>query len=288
MIKIGDFALLADVSVRSLRHYDKLNLIKPAYINQDNGHRYYTLDQLTRLNRLIALKNLGIPLKQLEALLNADVSESDLRGMLLLRKAELKSQMQEAQQRLNGVEMRLHQIEDMGRLHDYDVIVKSIPQQPIVSLREHINTGHDIPSKFDKLYRKIQPLGINIQQAVGLFHRRVVPKKYPCSSLPYSVAPDALECAFIVDATKSLNLKNPFATRELPAVEAMATVLYQGAYLHRGAAVLALYRWAENNNTWFKGPIREIYLQVKQQDAEHPDNLVEIQFPLSERQTYVS
>lgn len=57
--KIGDFSQLGQVSVRTLRLYDELNLIKPAETDKWTGYRYYTLDQLPRLNRILALKDLG-------------------------------------------------------------------------------------------------------------------------------------------------------------------------------------------------------------------------------------
>ena len=59
MFKIGDFSRLAQVSVRMLRHYDKLGLLEPSYTDRFTGYRYYTIDQLPRLNRIVALNDLG-------------------------------------------------------------------------------------------------------------------------------------------------------------------------------------------------------------------------------------
>src|SRR5215470_15209058 len=111
MFKIGEFARIAQVSVRMLRHYDKLGLLKPGYIDQASGYRYYALDQLPRLHRLLALKDLGLSLEQITQLLDEDVSTSELRGMLRLKQAELRQQIDEATLRLERVEQRLTQLE---------------------------------------------------------------------------------------------------------------------------------------------------------------------------------
>ena len=55
MLKIGDFSQLAQVSVRALRIYDEMGLLKPVHVDRFSGYRYYEAEQLPRLNRIIAL-----------------------------------------------------------------------------------------------------------------------------------------------------------------------------------------------------------------------------------------
>jgi DNA-binding transcriptional MerR regulator len=59
MLKIGDFARLSQVPVKTLRYYDDLGLITAAHVDTCTGCRYYAVDQLPRLNRLLALKDPG-------------------------------------------------------------------------------------------------------------------------------------------------------------------------------------------------------------------------------------
>ena len=65
MLKIGDFSQLAQVSVRALRIYDEMGLLKPVHVDRFSGYRYYEAEQLPRLNRIIALKDLGLTLDQM-------------------------------------------------------------------------------------------------------------------------------------------------------------------------------------------------------------------------------
>ena len=80
MLKIGDFSKLAQVSVKTLRYYGQLGLLKPAWTDRFTSYRYYALDQLPRLNRILALKDLGFSLEQIRRLLRDDLSAAELRA----------------------------------------------------------------------------------------------------------------------------------------------------------------------------------------------------------------
>jgi DNA-binding transcriptional MerR regulator len=88
MFSIGEFARLGDVSVRALRHYDEIGLLKPARVDSVTGYRGYSPDQLGKLNRIIAMKELGLSLAQARRLLDG-ITPGELQGMLILRRAQL-------------------------------------------------------------------------------------------------------------------------------------------------------------------------------------------------------
>src|SRR5215470_13067245 len=103
MFRIGDFSGLTGVSVKTLHHYDDIGLFKPLRADPFTGYRYYSFDQLPRLNRILALKDLGFPLGQIARILDNDLTLEQLTGMLRLRQAELQQQADEAQERLARV-----------------------------------------------------------------------------------------------------------------------------------------------------------------------------------------
>jgi DNA-binding transcriptional MerR regulator len=76
MYGIGTVARLAQVSVRTLRHYDDLGLLRPAWVNSATGYRYYTPDQVLRLHRILVLRDLGVPLSEIGQLVDDDVMSS--------------------------------------------------------------------------------------------------------------------------------------------------------------------------------------------------------------------
>src|SRR5436309_7923359 len=95
MFSIGDFAGLGRVSVRMLRHYDAIGLLRPAHVDPHSGYRYYTAAQLRVLNRALALKDLGFTLQQVTAIIEEKVDAGELRGMLRLRRAELTARVEQ-------------------------------------------------------------------------------------------------------------------------------------------------------------------------------------------------
>ncbi|MER0481345.1 MerR family transcriptional regulator [Streptomyces sp. Edi2] len=124
MFSIGDFAQYGRVSARMLRHYDAIGLLRPARTDPVSGYRFYEAAQLARLNRIIALKDLGFSLQQVRAILAEEVSVPELRGMLRLRRTELEASLTAAGARLAQVEARLRTIESEGRMSADDVVVK--------------------------------------------------------------------------------------------------------------------------------------------------------------------
>ena len=93
MFSIGDFARSGRVSVRMLRHYDAIGLLRPAAVDPLTGYRFYAVEQLTRLNRVVALKDLGFTLDQVATIVDEEIDVDELRGMLRLRRAELREQI---------------------------------------------------------------------------------------------------------------------------------------------------------------------------------------------------
>ena len=71
LFKAQEFAKLAGVTVRALHHYDKLGLLKPKQRSR-SGYRLYSQRDFGRLEQIVVLKFLGMPLKQIRRLLAAD------------------------------------------------------------------------------------------------------------------------------------------------------------------------------------------------------------------------
>src|SRR4051812_17186499 len=88
MFGIGTVANLAQVSVRTLRFYHETGLLRPWWIDPDSGYRWYSADQIHRLHRILALRDLGVPLADIAVLLEEDLSADHLRGILLLQRAQ--------------------------------------------------------------------------------------------------------------------------------------------------------------------------------------------------------
>ena len=124
MLKIGAFAKEAQVTIKTLRHYAKLGLLKPIWIDRFTSYRYYSREQLSRLNRIAALKDFGFTLEQIGQILQRELTLDELRGMLRLKHAELAQHIREEQARLTRIEDRLARIEQAD-----DALLSMITQQ---------------------------------------------------------------------------------------------------------------------------------------------------------------
>jgi DNA-binding transcriptional MerR regulator len=115
LFTIGDFARHGRVSVRMLRHYDAIGLLRPSYVDPITGYRSYDAGQFVDLNRIVALKDLGFSLEQVRTMIADEISPADLRALLTMRRAELESTVAESFARLAQVESRLRGIQGAAR-----------------------------------------------------------------------------------------------------------------------------------------------------------------------------
>lgn len=281
MFKIGEFSRLGQVSTRMLRHYDQLGLLKPSQTDKFTGYRYYTIDQLARLHRIIALKELGLPLEQIAGLLKKEneLSPEKLRGMLTLRRAELEQQLRETQTQLVDVEARLHQIEQAGQPSPYEIVIKAVPAQTVASVRAICPTlsemGFYCEALYTQLYAGLKQQGLPpLQPEVTLYHN----DEFRETDLDVETA--------VPVAPKYLNPSPPpesFKVRELPASDLTAALIYEGPIREITPAILALLTYIGTHRHIPAGPLRELHLSGPAHDAngQEPDSLViELQLPI--------
>ena len=279
MFKISDFSKLSRVSVKALRYYDELGLLRPAQIDRFTSYRYYSIDQLPRLNRILALKDLGLSLEQIARLLDKELPPDQLRGMLKLKQAELQQQSDELRERLVRVEARLRQIEQEGKMPAYDVIVKKVEPQLVASVRGVVPT----PPEQGPLWRELGAyLGQHKATTTG-----------PCLTIYHD--PEYKERDWDLEVCEPLGAVIPGSERvrvyELPGVETMACTIHHGPFVTINAAYEAISKWLAANGYRITGPCREVYLReaqhVNQTDSTSvsvsqtdPDTVTEIQFPV--------
>jgi len=99
MLKIGEFSRLSQVTVKTLHHYDEQGLLQPAHVDQETGYRYYSVEQLPRIHRIMALKELGLSLEQIGLMFEEEVPTEQIRGTLRLRQNEIQHSLREEQRR---------------------------------------------------------------------------------------------------------------------------------------------------------------------------------------------
>lgn len=269
MLKIGDFSRLSQVSIETLRHYDAIGLLKPAEVDKFTGYRYYAFHQLGRLNRILALKDLGFALEQIALALEGELSAEQLRGMLKLKRAEIEQRIDAEQGRLARVEARLRQIELENNMPNHEVVIKKVESLRVAALRAVIPAYKDQAPLWGELY---QTLGPHHTQFAG-----------PCITVYHDEG--YKERDVDVEACQPMRGAVPVAgrvtARELPGAT-MASVIHAGPYATIGEAYNAVNRWIDTNGYRIVGPAREVNLQPPAQAGIQDDanTVTEIQFPV--------
>jgi DNA-binding transcriptional MerR regulator len=271
LLKVGEFSGLGQVTIKSLYLYDRLGLLRPARVDPLTGYRLYSLDQLPRLNRILALKDLGFSLSEVARLLHEDPSPAEMRGMLRLKRAESEREIAEAQGRLARVEARLRQIEREGAPPAHDVVLKEVGPMRVASSRRVEPT---VESMVRRLEEAIDLVGCSGIETAGPSFMMFYHQGFRERDLDVEVAvPVGSGVALDVPMSSGDRLR----TRELEGSPRVASLIYRGSYDWLAEAYAEIGAWVAASGYRAAGPAREIYLR-----SDRDDPVTEIQYPVEE------
>ncbi|MCI0712412.1 MAG: MerR family transcriptional regulator [Chloroflexi bacterium] len=279
MFKIGEFSQMAQVSVRMLRHYDKLGLLKPSSVDHFTGYRYYTLDQLPRLNRILAMQDLGLSLRQIGDLLRQDLPVEQLKGMLALKQAELSQQIEDEQRRLARVQARLRMIEQEAESSLYEVVLKETEPLTAATIRQIVPTIQDMQayrcSMLDDVYGWLQKHHIQPNGHETIIYHMT---EYIEENLDMEIAIPVADEVYEELASRS---RGDLTFRRLDDEGDFACTVHSGQIWDIPQAIISLVTWIKTNGYDIMGGIREVHLSGRETSITDFDNIVfEFQIPV--------
>jgi len=290
LIKIGDFAKEGGVSVKALRHYEKLGLLQPAWVNRFNGYRYYAPEQFTRLDLLQAYKHAGFPLKQIAALLDPHLSGRDFCVILEQHAQTLQDQAAALQNKLTVVAACRACLQQGGTRSDVErslsnrkhiqisekleetmnIPVKSLPALKLVGLRyQGKNENNEIADTWTACNQRTQEIKNVINSAA--YGVCFIPEGLPEGEFAYL-------CAFPVSEFR--DIPAGMATLELEPIQA-AVFEHRGAYETLGKTYANIYqKWLPEAGfePLKKGLDMEVYTDAFKDFA--PDSVMYIYVPI--------
>jgi effector-binding domain-containing protein len=270
MIRIGDFSKLSRVSIKALRLYDEMGLLKPVEVDRFTGYRYYEFDQLPRLYRILALKDLGFSLEEIGHLLEGELPVEQLRGMLKLRQAEIRQRVDEESERLDRVALWLRIIEQEDSMSKYDVVIKKIEPYKVASVRGVVPTPPEQRSLWDELMGHLQQKGARmIGPPLAIYHDKEFKER-------------DWDIEVVMPLSEGIPASERVKVYDLPGFEKMACVVHTGPFATIGEAYDALGKWIDQNGYHIVGPGRELNLRLPDTlgDQNDPNTVNEIQFPV--------
>lgn len=243
MFRIATFAHLSGLSAKVLRDYDAAGVFRPAWVDAATGYRMYSPAQLPELRRILALRDLGVGLEEIRALVE---QRADLCDVLDRRRAALEAARAELERRITGVGITLASIKagdrsaGNGLPGEVDIVLRDVPGELVATL-DVAATGGDVGRAFYELERRIRDAGARAPRPPG--------------ELVGSPNGPVVE-VFVPVRRAAAGLE----TRRLPAIRA-ATALHHGTYRTIGRTRRALDRWIAGAGLHAGTPSRIVYLQ---------------------------
>jgi DNA-binding transcriptional MerR regulator/effector-binding domain-containing protein len=268
MLGIGDFARLGQVSPRTLRHYADLGLLEPARVDQSTGYRYYSVEQLAELHRVIALRELGIGLDAIRKLIADHVPIEQLRGMLRLRRAEISEAIDAEHERLRRVEAHLDAIEIGAVMDTIDIVIKCADALRIAAFSGRVG-GYG--------YENINPF---FQAHLQRVSEQLVDQGLrfgPCVAYYEEDGDDVIVHLGWEIGDQEVEETDGIRVHELPAIE-VASAVHRGSMVEVTSIFEAMVRWIDAAGYQLIGNGRELYWQL---DFDETKQVTEIQLPIA-------
>lgn len=265
LITIGQFSKICSVSIKTLRYYDKVDLLKPAKVDKWTGYRYYDELQLNDMLIINRLKRYGFSLIEIKSFL----STQDKRVLCLKLKEKEKNiefDIDNKKMLLNELKSIIKNFERTGKIMDlknkYNIITTTRNDTAILSSRQNMSV-EDFGKYYGLLFTKIARNKINtLGEVIAIYHDK-----------EFDENNSDIEVAIAVKDAEN-------ATRILKGGLCASTV-HKGAYANLPEAYASIVKWIEENNYKIAAPPYEIYRK------SHIDNIpadeweTDIYFPVS-------
>ena len=276
MFQIGEFSRIGCVTIDTLRHYDDLGLLKPERVDRFTGYRYYSAKQLQVLNRIRALKEVGLSLAEIARILQDELTVEELRGMLKARLVATESVIETVQLQRERILARLHQLTLEDNMSEYEVSLKSVEAHTVASIRETVPTVEQMPQRcgtmFDKVAGWLAANGLPFGPPLTIYHDESHTREQIDT-----------ECAFIIPGfgvDQSPQPVSPIVVRQIATLPQVATTIVTNDFYQKVEGLTPAYnaigQWIEDNGYRIVGAPRELF----HGSPEKGDLTAEIQFPV--------
>jgi DNA-binding transcriptional MerR regulator len=273
MIRIGDFSKLSKVSIRMLRHYNDMGLLVPIHVDEFTSYRYYNAEQLSLVNKIQALKDMGFSLSVIKEILDTYSDADSLREYLKIQHSQTKQEAEDIQKRLLLLENTLKRLGE-DNFMNYEVSIKEIPQRYVASLRKVIPSYGDEKTLWEQMWSETESQKQVMQMAnpaygLAVFHDE-----------GYKEADVDVEIQISVTGKGQDTENVRFKTVEPITV---ASGIYKGGYENITPVNQAIAAWVTENGYDFNGAMFCIYHVSPGHDPNPANWVTEICYPVKKK-----
>ena len=266
MYQIGEFSKICQVSVKTLRYYDRIGILKPSEVDRFTGYRYYDRAQMERMLLIQKLKRYGFSLEEIQPLLSC---ESGAFCRELRRQREkIKWQMMELGTVLQELTLQLHNLERTGDRMDiskgYEVNLTETPPMAVYACRQQMGVD-EYGKYYGTLYERVARDGLTPGGIVGaMYHDEEFNRE---SS----------------DIELFVSVREADRADKVIGARLCAVTIHRGGYSTLNEAYAALVSWIEENGYEWDGAPCEIYTQAAWNNYRMEDWETEVRFPVRKR-----
>lgn len=271
MFKIGEFSKLTQVSIRMLRRYDEIGLLKPANIDPWTGYRMYDASQIPTLNKIKYLRDSGFHVAEIAAAMQCEDNQFMMK-QLDQKQKEVKRNIQIEHEKLKKIELAKQELLQGNDEAHYNIFVKSVPSYPVLSLRKIIPNYYFESELWKEVSEFSKEHHIEITgDCFSIYHD----EEYKEENV------DVELCAIVRKTGKDID---PFKFRNTEPIPMMAYTMVYGSFSNIAKAYLTFAKWLEQHHHKMEGGDRQIVHRGPWNEA-HPENyLTEIQIPLKDNE----
>lgn len=268
--------MLSQIGVRMLRHYDKINLLHPAYVDDSTNYRYYKEEQLLVANRIQSLKSMGMSLKEIKYVLDkyedSEFLEQFLKNELVKRQEEIAI----LQDRISYLKCAINSLHSDNIKYGCNILLKEIPEHNVISYRRKISSYKDEQDLFQTLY--YEAANQNIQLATPLYSTAIYhDDEYKEDNIDVEVQYNVIG--------KYSGLQS-IAYKRMPSM-LVVSVAMEGKPDYMPELNIAVAKWIKDNNYIFCGPMYNVYLVPPANDTSSFNWFVEVCFPVKKKNFFI-
>lgn len=267
MFYIGEFSKMGRTTVKTLHHYDHIGLLRPEAVDAVTGYRLYTTRQLYQLHRIQALRQAGLSIDEVSAILNG----ADLAPILARCRSRIENDLKKRQDELARIAfIELNEGKDPHM--KYQATIKDIP--PCIVYTKRVT----VPN-FDAYNEVIPAIGRAVMAANPTL-KCAKPDYCFISYLDGEYKPTDFTIEYN-EAVEEFGVETDgIIFRELPGAH-VVSVMHQGAYDDLGQAYAFLMEWMQQNGYRASDLARECYIDGIWNKQDPVDYLTEIQIPIT-------
>jgi len=263
------FSKISKTTIKTLRHYDEVGLLAPAHVDEENGYRYYTTEQLFKLHEIIGLRQIGFSIPEVSAIMAGQHVEE----ILAQRKDEIESSLSEITDQLFRLNHYISKQKE-GYPMNYQAVIKDIPECIVFSKRQVI-------PNYDALFGLAPALGETVTKANPTL--KCAEPEY-CFTIYHDgeYKETNIDVEFCEAVTSFGVETDGIVLKTIPAITAVS-VMHKGAYKNLGAAYAYVFNWIEQNGYSVTGNPRESYIDGIWNKESEADWLTEVQVPVAKK-----